>query len=440
MNESTRQIPNGGLKSNRRQFLAAVASGGAALARPRFGAGADRRLRVGVIGCGWYGMVDMNAAWKAGGVEAVALCDVDSDHLRASGDEAEKAQGSRPKLHKNYREMLAAGGMDAVIIATPPHWHALPFIEACQKGLAIYCEKPLAYDIREGQAMMEAARKAGNIVQIGFQRRQGDTYQEAARYIREGHAGRIVQVDAQIHYRASTPGTRPQDPPASLDWDQWCGPAPKLPYSPAIGHRTWRLEKAYGNGHLVDWGIHLIDAARNMLGEDMPKRVSATGGIYELRGKITTPDSLTAHFDFEQCPVFWRHRLWGSVEYTPEINNGLMFFGEKQSVFVTDGRWEILPGGKDQAKKTIAAKRTGNDQQVAHLTDFLEAVRAGRQPSCGVDDGARSAATVQLAMLSYEAGAPVEWDRQKWQITNNTRAAKLLKRGYRAPWRHPFAG
>ncbi len=416
---------------NRRQFLGTL---GAPLV---YGAAAEQNLKLGVIGCGWYGGVDAENALKAGGVEIVAVCDVDSEHLSAFASDIEKKQGSRPKTFKHYQELLDMPGLQAVINATPPHWHALVFIAACKKGLHIYEEKPLAYDIREGRAMVEAAKKNEGVVQIGFQRRQSDAYQQVAQFIRDGHAGRIVQADVQIHYTAATPDATPQDPPASLDWDLWCGPAPKWPYSPAIGHKSWRLAEPYGNGHLVDWGIHLIDATRVILGESTPKFVDAAGGLYEYKGKITTPDTLTAHFEFERCPVVWRHRLWGAVEYTPELSNGILFYGEKATVFVTDSRWVVIPNEKGAERKTFEVK---GDTGLKHVQNWLEAVRNRKQPMCVPEDGFYSTATVQLAMISYKTGSRVVWDRQKETIAGNPAAAKLLKRDYRAPYKHPYAG
>jgi predicted dehydrogenase len=419
------------MNPNRRQFIGAL---GAPLV---YGAAPDRKLRTGVIGCGWYGGVDARNALAAGGVEIVAVCDADSDHLKSFADDMEKGQGSRPKPFKDYRELLDLHGLEAVIIATPPHWHALPFIAACKKGLHIYEEKPLAYDIREGRAMVDAAKKNAGVVQLGFQRRQSDAFQQVAQFIRDGHAGRIVQTEVQIHYQAGTPDPTPQAPPPALDWELWCGPAPKLPYSPAIGHMSWRLEQAYGNGHLVDWGIHLIDAARVILGESMPKFVEAAGGLYELNGKITTPDMLTAHFEFERCPLVWRHRIWGAAEYTPEVSNGIFFYGDKATVFVTDEHWVVIPRAKGEERKTFTV--TG-DPGLKHVQNWLESIRGHKPPMCLPEDAFRSTATVQLAMISYKTGSRVVWDGQKEQIVGNPAAAKLLKREYRAPYKHPYAG
>jgi predicted dehydrogenase len=155
-------------------------------------------------------------------------------------DDVEKAQGRRPKLFKRYQELLDEPGLNAVIIATPPHWHALPFIATCEKKLDIYCEKPLAYDIREGRAMVDAARAAGRVVQIGFQRRQAEAIGQAAEYIRAGKAGKIVQVEANINFQAGTPDPTPQPPPAALDWETWCGPGPKSGFPTTISRAaTW---------------------------------------------------------------------------------------------------------------------------------------------------------------------------------------------------------
>jgi predicted dehydrogenase len=415
-----------GLMQNRREFLGSLAV--AAQSAPK--------IKLGLIGCGWYGMVDLNAAFKNGGVECVALCDVDSDHLAASAAEVEKLQGRRPRTFKHYRDLLDTPGLQAVIIATMPHWHALPFIDACRRNLDIYCEKPLAYDVREGRAMIDAAKRSKGVVQIGFQRRQAEAIRQAGRYIRAGHAGRIVQVDANIHFQASMPDPTPQAPPAALDWDLWCGPAPKIPYRPAVGHKNWRLEAAFGNGHLVDWGIHLIDAARHILGEKTPHMVNASGGLYELKGKITTPDTLTAHFEFAQCPLVWRHRIWGAAEWAPEVNNGIFFYGEKETVFVSDNRWVAVPREKGQQRRTTD---TQSDAGALHMGDFLDCVRTRRTPVCQPEDAWWSTTAVQLAMISYRAGTAVHWDLGREQIVGNAKAAALLKRAYRAPYVHPYA-
>jgi predicted dehydrogenase len=418
---------------DRRVFLGALTAGAALAGRGR-AASADAPLKLGLIGCGWYGGVVLKAAFEAGGIEVVALCDVDSAHLEKMGQQVGELQSGTPARFEDWRQLLDHGGLQAVVIATPPHWHALPFIEACRRGLDIYCEKPLAYDVREGQAMVAAAKASDSVIQVGFQRRQSEAIRQAAHYIGEGGPGRIVTAAAQIHYPAELRDPTPKDPPPSLDWDLWCGPAPKLPYSEQVAHFAWRLEKAYGNGHLVDWGIHWIDTIRMTLGLGMPRAVTAAGGLYELKGRITTPDVLQVYFEFDQCPVTWNHRIFPTAELTPEANIGMSFFGEKESVFLNDNRFVVAPVEKDAERKVVEGK---SDAQTAHLANWLDAVRTRGKVACPPEDAFQSTAAVQLAMIALEVGGRVEWDEAAGAVRGNPQATALLKRDYRGPWVHP---
>jgi predicted dehydrogenase len=424
----------------RRTFLKKTALGTAAIAGSFYipAIGRERKLKIGLIGAGWYGMVISEAALDVGGVEFNAVCDVDTEHLNRSAARLEELQGSRPRTFHDYRDLLEMNDLDAVFIASPPQWHALQFIDACEKGFDIFIEKPLSYDPMEGLAMAAAAEKAGNIVAVGFQRRQSAAFQHAQRFIESGEAGEIRKVVAQIHYRANPGDTTIQDPPASLDWDAWCGPAPKLPYRPSIGHFTWRLEKEYGNGHLVDWGIHHIDIIRRTLGLSIPDRIHATGGTYMLKDQITTPDTLNATMQFGDLPVVWQHRMWGSLEENPVFNNGVFYHGDKSSLFVSDNRFITWQTGDETRKKEMVIPTEGGMQQI-HMREFIEAVKQ-RDPSgisSLVADAFKSSATVQLAAISYETGTVVQWDQQMNTVRNNPEAAALLKRPYRGPWVHP---
>ncbi|MDA3923390.1 MAG: Gfo/Idh/MocA family oxidoreductase [Kiritimatiellae bacterium] len=183
------------MNSTRRNFLGSAAIGTIALSSANALAQSNKKtIRIGVIGVGWYGMVDAKAALKSGSVEITAICDIDSEHLKKSAAELEKLQGKRPAEFKLYKEMLAAGNMDAVIIGTPPQWHAMQLIACLKKDLDVYCEKPLAYDIREGRAMVDAVKASDRIVQIGFQRRQSPAYQQVKEAIASGKIGKVIQA------------------------------------------------------------------------------------------------------------------------------------------------------------------------------------------------------------------------------------------------------
>lgn len=397
----------------------------------------ERKLKIGLIGAGWYGMVITKAALKVGGVEVIAVCDVDSAHLNSSADEIEKLQGKRPETFKYYQDLLDIKGLEAVFIGTIPHWHALQFIAACKKGLDIYCEKPLSYDVMEGIAMVEAAKKYGNIVQVGFQRRQSNAFTRTKELIESGKIGDIHQVVAQINYIPVLEDTTIQQPPATLDWEEWCGPAPKLDYRPNIGHKAWRLEKEYGNGHLVDWGIHHIDIIRKIMGEGMPSEFYTKGGIFELKDKITTPDTLTSYMIFPKFQLVWQHRLWGTGDINREYNNGIFFYGEKDSLFAEDSRVTIFPAGRDAQKEVLNIPT--EMMQENHVENFLKAVSAKDKKliNCTPEDAFQSTATVQLAMISYNTGNVVKWDQTKKEIIGNPEASKLLRREYRGKLVHP---
>jgi predicted dehydrogenase len=421
---------------NRREFLGAAATAGLLAHASSQGAQVTHKRKIGMIGCGGYGMNALRAAIKTERVEVIALCDVDSEHLQKAIAEVETLSGDRAKGFKDYRELLDTAGLEAVIIATPVHWHALPFIDACKKNLHIYCEKPLSYDVREGQAMVAAAKKSKGTIQIGFQRRQGEAIQDAAKYIRNGSGGKLVQVKAQIHLPLRVADTTLQDPPPSLDWDAWCGPAPKLPYRPSIGHFSWRYEEAYGNGHFADYGVHRIDAMRYVLGEKMPKSAQAAGGTYQLKGKINTPDVLAVHYEFETCPVTWEHRCWGAVEPTPEFINGVFFYFENETVFVDDQQWAVITPKGIEKKMTVSPESV-SQMTFRHMRNFLESVEAGKQPLVTPEDAYQSTASVLLAIISYKLGRRIVWDAEKQQIKNDAEANALLKREYRKPWVHP---
>ncbi|MBG0859305.1 MAG: Gfo/Idh/MocA family oxidoreductase [Bacteroidales bacterium] len=423
----------------RRKFIGTAAMGSAAMAASFYIPvnQPDRKLKIGLIGAGWYGMVDTTAALKSGAAEVIGVCDVDTDHLSASADEIAKLQGTRPKTFKYYQELIDMKGLEAVFIGTIPHWHSLQFIATCRKGLDMYCEKPLSYDVTEGIAMVDAWRKAGNIVQIGFQRRQSQAFMKTKELIKNGRIGEVHRIVAQIHYNPVPQDTKIQPPPPSLDWEEWCGPAPKLDYRPSIGHRTWRLEKEYGNGHLVDWGIHHIDIIRRIMGEGMPSEFHTTGGIYVLKDQITTPDTLTAEMVFRKAPVLWQHRLWGNGDVTREFNNGIFFYGDKGTLFAEDSKVVIFSTGKDIKREDLPLPTPM--MQDNHVRNFLEAVRKKDKSliSCPPDDAFQSTATVQLAMVSYYTGSTVKWDQEKNEIIGNPQASALLKREYRGKYRHP---
>jgi predicted dehydrogenase len=247
----------------------------------------------------------------------------------------------------------------------------------------------------------------------------------------------VHQIAAQINYIPGNQDTTIQPPPASLDWEAWCGPAPKLEYRPNIAHKAWRLEKQYGNGHLVDWGIHLIDGIRLIMDETMPTEFYTRGGIHEWKNKITTPDTLTANMAFRKAPVVWQHRLWGTGDPVKEFNNGIFFHGEKGTLFTNDSKIILYPAGKDAKPEEMVIQNVA--MQENHMENFLKAVRTREKHilRSTPEDAFQSTATVQLAMIALDSNSLVQWDSTKNEITGNKAASMWMKREYRGPYKHP---
>src|SRR5215471_4082130 len=276
---------------NRRRFLqAAAASAGLS----SFSFADDKPRRVGLIGCGWYGKIDILRLIQVAPVEVVSLCDVDSQMLAGAADIIASRQSSkkRPKLFRDYREMLREKDMDIVEVATPDHWHALAAIAALQSGADVYCQKPISVDVVEGQAMLAAARKYNRVVQIGTQRRSTPHLVEARdQIVREGKLGKVGLVEIYSYYGQGARNVPDSAPPANLDYEFWTGPAPMRPYSAMTHPRSWRAFMEYGNGTIGDMAIHMFDMVRWMLGLGWPKQVASTGGILvQKQGKANISD------------------------------------------------------------------------------------------------------------------------------------------------------
>src|SRR5438876_9759828 len=270
---------------NRRKFLKTSATALALSTLPNYAAEfADQKKRVGLIGCGWYGKCDLFRLIQVAPVEVVSLCDVDKHMLAEAADmvAARQVSKKKPRTYGDYRQMLKEKDLDLVLIETPDHWHALPMIEACQAGMDIWVQKPISVDIVEGQAMLAAARKHQRVVQVGTQRRSTPHLIEARDTIlKEGKLGKIGLVEICCYYHMRTWENPPDtEPPASLDYEMWTGPAPMRPYNKLVHPGSWRAFMEYGNGIIGDMCIHMLDTTRWMLDLGWPERVSSSGGIF----------------------------------------------------------------------------------------------------------------------------------------------------------------
>jgi predicted dehydrogenase len=434
---------------NRRAFLASAA---ALYAQ-------NPSKRVGLIGAGWYGKCDLLRLIQVAPVEVVSLCDVDKQMLAKAGEIVASRQASKktPRLYHDYREMLRQKDLDAVLIATPDHWHALPMIDAVKAGLDVYVQKPISVDIAEGQAMLAAARKYNRVVQVGTQRRSTPHLIEAKeRFLDSGKLGKIglVEIYCYYHMRANT---NPPDsaPPDYLDYEMWTGPAPMRPYNPLVHPRRWRAFMEYGNGIVGDMCIHMLDMTRWMLNLGWPKSVSSAGGILvQKESKANITDTQSATFDFGDLQVVWQHRTYGAPP-DPAYPWGATFYGDKATLKCSVMSYDFIPLAKDEKPVHVDVKyefeqypedRTEPDleRHVApairgHMRDWLAAIEKRSRPVADIEQGHISTASCILANMSLQLGRSLRWDPVKGEVPGDPEANRLLRRPYRKPWIHPEA-
>lgn len=439
---------------NRRKFIGAAASSLLLVpgARP-----AAKSRKVGVVGPGWYGKIDLFRLIQVEPVEVVGLCDVDRKSLKAAAELTATRQrsGKTPRTYGDYREMLKQEELDLVLVATPDHWHALPMIAACQAGADVYCQKPIGVDILECQAMLAAARKYDRVVQIGLQRRSTPHLVEAKkRIVEEGLLGEIGHVEVCCYYHMRANANPPdKEPPAHLDYEFWTGPAPMRPYNELCHPRRWRAFMEYGNGIMGDMCVHMLDTVRWMLGLNWPTRVTSTGGILvQKESKANTADSQVATFEYDRFPVVWTHRSWGTPP-DPEYPWAFFIYGSRGTLKGSIHSWDFVPVDKQAAslrgKNRLEVDQYPEDKTEAdlelhsahavryHMKDWLRAVDERSRPVADIEEGHISTTACLLANMAMELGRPVEWDSERGEVRNDREANKLLARPYRTPWKHP---
>ena len=428
---------------NRRSFLrASVSSGALASVAPAFTAAPKGKYRTALIGTGWWGMNILRAAMAHGRSKVVAMCDVDTTQLDPAVAEVTKLSGDTPKKYKDYRELLVVEKPEIVIVGTPDHWHPLVMIAAVKAGAHVYVEKPISHTVNEGWAMVEAARAAGRKVQVGTHRRVSPHNMSGMEFLKSGQAGKIGMVRCFVHgSRAPGEPTADAKPPAGLDWDMWCGPAPLRPFNPLIHPKGFRNFLDYANGTIGDWGIHWFDQVLWWTEEKFPRRVSSTGGRYLAQDSSEAPDTQIAAFEFESFTCTWEHR-WYAGNNAEKARLGAYFYGDKGTFHMgwLDG-WTFYPrDSKAPTRHESARLHDPDSQNIPELwADLIESIESDRLPVCDIEIGHRATAMSLLGMLSMRLGRSVEWDAARQRIVGDAEANQGLRRAYRKPWKYPEA-
>jgi len=418
----------------RREFLknAGAAAAAAAVVGPTLlserARGANDRIVVGAIGCGGMGSSDMSDFKANPDVEIAAVCDVDRHRLQ----EAVQKAGGKAEAYSDFRKLLERKDIDAVIVATPDHWHALPTIHACEAGKDVYVEKPVATTVAEGRAMVDAARRYGRVVQVGMQQRSGAHFQRAVEIVRSGALGTITLCRTWNVGNETPEGIdNPPDcdPPPELDYDMWLGPAPKRPYNPNRSHYSFRYFWDYAGGKITDWGTHLIDIIHWAMGVDAPLAVAASGGKYAVRDNRETPDTMEAAYDYPGFTMVYSYRGCNGRPLDGR-GYGMQFHGTNGTLFVDREGFEVVP----EEGRMEAVSGGGSAQHEPHVRNFLDCVKSRARPISDIESAHRSTIAPHLGNIALLTGRKIHWDRDQEQILDDPAANRLLSRPYRAPW------
>lgn len=406
----------------------------------------EDRIKLGIIGTGWWGRaLLLSHALASGEFEVVALCDVNEKAIDLALDVVISAGRQKPKTYKDYRELYEHPQLDAVVIATPTHWHALQFIDACKKGLDVWLEKPISYDIREAQAMRKAHEKAQNMVTVDFPRLWSPFNTEIQSFIQSGKAGEIKDIQFQIH---NPDGTAPvTDQPDSIDYDMFCGPAPKLPYQswPDGVGPYWRGQHDFNRGILADWGIHFLENIRQVMDLETPNQIQALGAF--SHPKAEHPINQEIMFDYSGLPVQWSHKGWGFKGTMPHTNIGILYNGAEATIFSGDMGWEVY------SKDGVLIHEMGNakipnghpDMMQAASLIFIEQFKVFADAIRSQDNQLMKApfeigfdATVTTIMADIAFRNNIDLEIRGFEISNHSESPSLLLRQYRAPYKHPY--
>jgi predicted dehydrogenase len=385
----------------RRSFTAATAATTLALSTaPARALGVNERIRLGFIGVGNRGSQLLDAFLKHSDMDVVALCDVFEPYLaRANEKLARKAE-----TYGDFRKLLERTDLDAVVIATPDHWHAIQTIAACDAGKDVYCEKPLSITIHEGRRMVEAARRNNRITQVGTHRRSSRMYTDLASQVQAGKIGKITVSRAYAPYK----------------------------------FRWWDLYSS----QVANWGVHYLDAIRWLTGDLAPSSVCAMGGRYAIDDDRTIPDTLEVTFEFAsgRLAVFGQYEASGNSA----LRRGeVELRGTEGTLYISDRGYEIVPERGGQFQKPAPRMKPvqqsidqgEGDMTVAHARNFLDCMRSRKPANADIEIGHRSTTMSLLANISLATRSRLEWDAQQERITNNSEANNLLHYEYRQPWK-----
>ena len=417
----------------RRTFVAATAA--AAVARK---ASAQDRVQIGIIGVGGRGrgltgsflrFPDVNVAW---------ICDADQASIERAQKVIQEAGAAQPKTTNDMRRLFDDPSINAVVVATPDHWHAPATILACDAGKDVYVEKPCSHNIREGRLMIDAARRNGRIVQMGVQRRSMPTLQQAMEQIRDGRIGKVHAAKAwNCQMRENIGRKADQAVPEGVDYETWLGPAPWIPFNPNRFHYNWHWHWHFGTGDAGNDGVHHMDLARWALGVSFPEAVGGHAKKYYFDDDQQTPDTMTIAFDHGDKTLIWEMRIWNPYGIEGGIDNGMAVYGDQGAMIF--GRWGAREGVKTLDAKGVEVehREVAREEDALHMRNFLDCVKSRNLPNCDIGEGHLSTLHAHLANIVARVNRTLRFDAETETILDDDQANLYVSRKYRTHWATP---
>lgn len=407
------------------------------------------KIRVALIGGRNMGWSNLETFLKFPEVQCVSICDIDDEWLYKRASDVEKIVGKKPQqLVKDWRKVMDNREVDAVIVATPDHWHCLQAIAAMEAGKDVYCEKPLANSIAECNAMVNAARKHNRVVQTGQWQRSDSHWQDAVTFIHSGKLGRIrtVKVWAYMIWKKTLPVQPDGSVPPGVDYEMWLGPARHRPFNPNRFHYNFRYFWDYAGGLMSDWGVHLLDYAMLGMKADLPKEIYTSGGKFAYpTDAMETPDTLLVSYVYDDFTISWDHAC-GVKDGPYGREHGLAFIGENGTLVLDRNGWEVIPEidsaprmeavPVQKKSETVEGQAVAGGGLAAHVANFLDCIKTRNLPNADVAIGAKVATMTHLANVSCRLGKPLAWDNTTGRFRQEE-ANALIRPYYDTSWKFP---
>ncbi len=402
------------------------------------------QVNIGAIGINGMGWSNVKAALKVAGVNLVAVCDVDKNAIdkRLAELAPMNIDASKIKIYDDYRKLLAQKDIDAVMIGTPDHWHALQMIHACEAGKDVYVEKPVGNSIEECNRMVAAQQRYGKMVQAGQWQRSQQHFKDAVEFVQSGKLGNIRTVKVWCYQGWMKPGPVVPDstPPAGVDYAQWLGPAPKRPFNASRFHFNFRWFWDYAGGLMTDWGVHLLDYALIGMKADLPISIAGLGGRFAYPDLYEeTPDTLTTLYEFDKFNMVWDSAM-GIDNGSYGRDHGIAYIGNNGTLILNRGGWEVIEEKQSKNKILVPYQKSADNGLNKHWENFVGAIKSRKasELNCSIQAGAHVATVAQMGNISFRSGKKLLWDKTKGAFTDQAINKEYLLKAYHNGYKLPL--